>query len=132
MRTLAKTIARWELKEEELKQALIDGALDMRRDLQKDNPLKRGRSSASWNVSTPAMSRHKQKVTYYNPTESRFLDARTNVGRFKLGWTLHISNLQHYIQELEWSHREKAGWVRRTQDLHTDLILRKLSRVMMK
>jgi hypothetical protein len=130
MRSFSESAARVEAKMEKVRQEVVDLTLDMRRDLQRGNPVKFGRSSASWNVSTPAASRHRQPASYYNVTESRFLDAKTNVGRFKLGWVLHVSNLQDYIQILENTHVAAAGWVRRTRDLYGAKIKQRLKAVM--
>lgn len=129
MKTLQQSMDRWKGKEEDLRQAVIDIALDLRRDLQLGNPVKTGRSCASWNVKANAMDTFKQPRDYFNPGSGRFQDARTDVGNFRVGQTIHISNLQDYIQILEASHAAAAGWVRRTQAAHTELMQRRLARV---
>lgn len=130
MRTFAESIRRWDAKMERVEQEILGMTLDMRRDLQRGNPVKYGRSSASWNIATPRASGAKQPKSYYNVSESRFLDAVTNVGRFKLGWVLHVTNLQDYIQILEQGHATAAGWVRRTRELYKELLKRRMAKAM--
>ena len=130
MRSFSQSATRYELKMAKLQDEIVQGVLAMRRDIQLGNPVLTGRSCASWNVSNSRMLKRRQPESYYNPGGGRFGDAETRINNYKLGQTLHVSNLQDYIQILEWSHREAAGWVRRTQDLHTDLILRRIQKVL--
>jgi hypothetical protein len=130
MRTFDQAIVRWDAKMLKMEEAVLETTLDMRREIQMGNPVKFGRSSASWNVQSPRMSKKKQPKSYYNVSESRFLDAVTNVGRYKLGWGLHVSNLQDYIQWLETSHREAAGWVRRTRTLYGEKLKQAMRKAM--
>ena len=118
MRTFDQSATRWRAKQERLRERIVDTALDLRRDIQRGNPVLSGRSCASWNLRAGRMDGSRQPQTYWNPGEGRFLDARTDVGAFKLGQTIHISNLQDYIQHLESAHRTAAGWIRRTLDLY--------------
>jgi hypothetical protein len=130
MKTFGESATRFENKLTRLREEILQGVLDMRHDIQLGNPVLTGRSCASWNVSNSRMLKRRQPPSYHNPGGGRFGDAETRVGNFKLGQTLHVSNLQDYIQILEWSHRAAAGWVRRTQDLHTDLILQRIQKVL--
>ena len=128
MRSFEESAERWKRKREQATRQVIDTSLDMRRDLQRGNPVLSGRSSASWNIKSGTMSTSRQPPEYWNPGEGRFLDAETDVGSFRLGQIIHTSNLQNYIQKLEYQHATAAGWVRRTVDVYKQIISRNLSR----
>lgn len=98
---------------EAARQHHIDVALSLRREIQRRNPLDRGRSSASWNLSSGRPRRRVQPRSYQNRSEGRFLDAVTDVGTHRLGRVLIIINALPYIRPLNRGHSQQAppGWI---------------------
>jgi hypothetical protein len=120
MKPLDSAVVRWRTKVKGMRQGFIDGALDLRQDLARGNPLLTGRSSASWNAASGAMNASHKGPDYDNPGEGRIQDGEIDLGDFKLGETIHVSNTVPYIQKLEGgsSMQKPKGWIKSTTAKH--------------
>lgn len=70
-------------------------------------PLKKGQSSASWNIQNGSPNTFAYDDTFNDPSPARFLNTHRNVADFQLGETLWISNHVHYIGFIE----SLYGWI---------------------
>ncbi len=91
-------------------------AIDLRRSITQKNPVLTGRSSASWNLCAKRPDLSHQPESYYGPGEERYTAQGTNIGTFRLGDTLFLTNTVPYIMDLENGSSRKApnGFVRLT------------------
>jgi hypothetical protein len=83
------------------------------RELFEGNPVKTGRSSASWNLTRNQPDTSFWDENYQNPGPSRFQDTKRRIEGFKVGDTLWISNHVPYIEDLENGNSQQApnGWI---------------------